>query len=133
MAGSKTCACTGIRSCLKCEKKAKSFDINYNIFICCYLCGNIKQQREVVSCERRPPFLGCNSCSKEVAVINVKQDLSPNIETVTVYKDFLSVKEETEVVKEVDSFQWVPSQSGRNKQVRRNRNTRAIMFWLNLL
>lgn len=134
MAGSKACACTGIRSCLRCEKKAKNCDIKYDIFICCYLCGKIKQKREVISCAQRSPFLRCsNSCSKEVAVINVKQNLSPNIETITVYKDFLSAKEETVVVKEVDSFQWVPSQSGRNKQVRRNRDTCSVIFWLNLL
>ena len=132
---SRFCACTGIRCCLRCEKKAdKNSDTKYNTFVCCYLCGRIKQQREVVICDRRPPLLRCtDSCLKEVSVINVKEEFSPNIETIAVYKDFLSAKEEEEVVKEVDSFLWVPSQSGRNKQVSTNRGASISVFWLNSL
>lgn len=122
MAENKICACTGIRHCLRCEKKAdNSGSIKYNTFVCCYLCGEIKPQQEIIICTRRPPLQRCtNDCSKGVTFININQELSPNIETISVYKEFLSAKEETEVVKEVDSFQWIPSQSGRNKQVRIN-------------
>ena len=130
----KPCACTGIRCCLRCENrgnKSKSSNVTYTTFICCYLCGKIRQYREVIICERRPPLLRCiDNCQQTVEVIDIKQEFSPSIETITVYKDFLSAKEETEVVKEVDSYQWVPSQSGRSKQVRR---TGILMFKLTLL
>ena len=129
MAKSKPCACTGIRSCLRCENKAdKTSDIKYSTFVCCYLCGKIQRQTEIIICERRPPLLKCISCSKAVGIINIKQELSPGIETITVYKDFLSVKEEAEVVKEVDNFHWIPSQSGRNKQVRLCRDISIIVL-----
>ena len=123
MAKSNPCACTGIRCCLRCgaDKNSENNDIKYSTFVCCYLCGKTRQHQKVIICERRPPLLKCTNCSKVVEVINIKQE-SPSIETITVYKDFLSVKEEAEVVKEVDCFQWVPSQSGRNKQVRVNRD-----------
>lgn len=111
----------------------KNSDTDYNTFVCCYLCGKIKQQQEVIICEWRPPLLRCISSCPEVAVINVKQEVSPNVETITVYKNFLSAKEEAEVVKEVDSFQWVPSQSGRHKQVRMSRDIDISMLYQNLL
>ena len=125
MAKSNPCACTGIRCCLRCgadKNSSENNDIKYSAFVCCYLCGKTRQHQDVIICERRPPLLKCTNCSKAVEVINIKQEFSPSIETITVYKDFLSAKEEAEVVKEVDSFQWVPSQSGRNKQVRVNRD-----------
>ena len=123
MAKSKPCACTGIRCCLRCDNRAdENTDIKYNTFVCCYLCGKTRQHQEVIICERRPPLLKCTNCSKAVEIVNINQDFSPSIETITVYKDFLSAKEETEIVKEVDSFQWIPSQSGRNKQVRMKRH-----------
>ena len=131
MAKSKSCACTGIRCCLRCDSRAdKNGDIKYNIFTCCYLCGKIKPHQEVIVCERRP-LLKCKNCSKEVEVINIKQEFSPSVETITVHKGFLSAKEEAEVVKEVDGYQWIPSQSGRNKQVRMNRG--IAMLILNLV
>ena len=130
MARNKNCACTGIRCCLRCEKKAdKNSDTKYNTFVCCYLCGKIQRQREVIACGRRPHLLRCSdTCSKKVPVITVEQEFSPDIETITVYKDFLSAEEESEVVKEVDSFQWVASQSGRNKQVRKNRDSNTLIL-----
>ena len=122
--GVKPCACTGIRCCLRCENgenksSSESDDVTYATFVCCYLCGKTRQYQEVTICERRPPLLRCvDTCQQTVEVIDIKQQFSPRIETITVHKSFLSAKEEAEVVKEVDSFQWVPSQSGRNKQVR---------------
>lgn len=135
MAENKVCACTGIRSCLRCGKKAdNSSNTNYTTFVCCYLCGKIKQQSEVISCERRPPLLRCiNSCFKEIPVVTIKQEFSPNIETIVVHKDFLSAEEEAEVVKEIDSFQWVPSQSGRNKQVRTNLESLVFQIFCRIL
>ena len=135
MAQNKSCACTGIRCCLRCENKAdKSSDTKYNTFVCCYLCGKVKQQREVITCGRRPPLLRCgDTCAKEIPVLNVKRELSPDIETITVYKDFLSAEEESKVVKEVDTFQWVLSQSGRNKQVRKNRGSNTLILQLIVL
>ena len=119
---------------MRCDSRAdKNSDIKYNTFVCCYMCGKTRPHQEVIICERRRPLLKCKNCSKEVKVINIKQEFSPSVETITVHKDFLSAKEEAEVVKEVDSYQWIPSQSGRNKQVRMNRDITMLIFKLNLV
>ena len=116
MAEEKNCACTGIRHCLKCEGKEDKVVNNYNTLVCCHLCGEIKKSTELISSERRPPLLRCANTCREVPILSVK-DTVLHFETVTVYKEFLTDKEESQVVKEIDSYQWVASQSGRHKQV----------------
>jgi len=121
MADGRACACTGIRHCLKCEKKESKVINNYTTVVCCHLCGEIKQSRDLISSEGRLPLLHCinrvNTCQiREVSLLIVR-NTSLNFETVTVYKEFLTDKEESQIVKEIDSYQWVASQSGRHKQV----------------
>lgn len=119
MAEGRACVCTGIRHCLKCEKKEDKVVNNYKTVVFCHLCGEIRESTELISSEGRLPLLRCINTCQTREVLTVKNTYPLNFETLTVYKEFLTDKEESEIVKEIDSYQWVASQSGRHKQVSR--------------
>jgi len=118
MAEGRTCVCTGIRHCLKCEKKEDKVVNNCNTVVFCHLCGEIRQSTELISSEGRLPLLRCINTCQTREVLTIKNTSPLIFETVTVFKGFLT-DEESQIVKEIDSYQWVASQSGRHKQVSR--------------
>ena len=128
--GNKTsCACKGIRTCLVCEvsdartisKKQEEEEEREEYFVCCN-CGRTclvgGARSRPLSLEPSCLSLECTNMSSLVVPDHLIGNEDIPFGGVTIVKNFISEKEEAELVSLIDSVQWVESQSGRRKQVR---------------
>lgn len=60
----------------------------------------------------------CNLCWPDDGETASKSNLPLYLGKVKLLLDFLSEEEEATAISEIDKIQWMPSQSGRNKQVK---------------
>ena len=103
--GLKTCACKGIRTCLLCEANKRSVEPEvadtYADYYFCRECGD-------------------NAFDHRFTDHSTHTELDPdsyiNIDGVFVEPDIVTISQEAELIRRIDSFQWVDSQSGRRKQ-----------------
>lgn len=129
------CGCKGRRSCLECEKEynfgENSFIAEYkvNTFIktmtifrqILYIAFNISLEQNLKD------YVFCYKCNKIYAGDNAAAIIQShpehenktgiNFPGVFVSPDFITPDEENALMKGIDSFPWVISQSGRRKQV----------------
>ena len=125
-----TCACRGVRSCLLCETPAVAADISKRlttVFFQCHRCGVILTEEVAEPDLDASPFFVCSngSCGPEKKILSITKERTGLkfflngvvIEGVTVVKDFVSRKEERDIVAQIDAHHWAESQSGRRKQV----------------
>lgn len=125
-----SCACKGVRTCLVCEEKGarplSKQSQNEMQYYVCYKCG---KTCPITVDHPSPlpvePF--CQTACDDIQSLVVSDDLiagnnagtSFKFDGVRIIKNFVSFEEEKELVSLIDSSQWVESQSGRYKQVRR--------------
>lgn len=100
------CGCKGIRTCLKCEQlfDIPSKNISFNsedvpVYVYCPLCNNFYEGMSA-SDNPHPSHTGN----------------SRHIDGIYVKENFLSEKEECELLQSLDALPWDLSQSGRRKQ-----------------
>ena len=127
--GNKTsCACKGIRTCLVCEvsdaraiSKKQEEEERQEYFVCCN-CGRTclvgGARSRPLSLEPSCLSLECTNMSSLVVPDHLIGNEDIPFGGVTIVKNFISEKEEAELVSLIDSVQWAESQSGRRKQVR---------------
>ena len=126
----KSCACSGIRTCLRCENgdqhtdKGQQHELEH-IFNQCYRCGLIKKADydSMIANSESSPLVMCISskCTEKQMLKSyfdfASHSLSLMFQGLTLIKDFVSEHEEQELLAEIDRNQWAESQSGRLKQV----------------
>ncbi|KAH9419236.1 Alpha-ketoglutarate-dependent dioxygenase alkB 4 [Dermatophagoides pteronyssinus] len=108
---SRSCACKGIRTCLQCENyqlpKSSGQNLwNTKTYVYCWRCGNRAYastffDKHVEDHEKNNEF-------DDVPMIQ--------IDGVFLQTDVITDDEEVHLIKQIDSFDWVDSQSGRRKQ-----------------
>ena len=111
MSESKTCNCTGIRSCLVCNKSVSSEESSSSLqsFWFCPSCSKLfkglllipKDYVEEDWCALHQASIPSESCVKGIRIV----------------QSFVSSEEESFLVKGIDLTEWKLSQSGRRKQV----------------
>ena len=119
------CACSGIRSCLLCEKTRDNLAPLRELeagraFYQCHECGRIVRE-ELVTSQLDVPLYSCSGPCSSHPVLRAtwrgEQEEEGVFEGVTVVKNFISTGEEERISAEIDRWKWVESQSGRLKQV----------------
>lgn len=129
------CACSGIRTCLLCEKGCRprrcyeeENHVQKQTLNQCYKCGNVEIGSTMIVDPEANPMFVCNS-----STCTFDRILKPNVGSIvdndsptsgntefkglTLIKEFVSEQEEKELVAHIDSSNWAESQSGRLKQV----------------
>ena len=101
----KSCVCTGIRSCAICKpNKLKQNDDNYIDYLYCNECRNKAFKQELSS----------HSTHDNNSYIEFKDFMK--IEGIFVKNNIIDVNQEFDLIRKIDSIQWIDSQSGRKKQ-----------------
>ena len=117
--GIKLCGCKGIRTCLICEKmnpiKTKLNCTSKPIFHFCKQCGNKSWSSNYLSHHHHYYHLS-NHLSKSQNFENFNSDKYVTISGVYISYDVINPSQEKEIVKQIDSSNWISSQSGRRKQ-----------------
>ncbi|VDD83623.1 unnamed protein product [Mesocestoides corti] len=102
--GAPLCACRGIRVCSLCEQEK-------------HTSGLLKNSSEFVQ------LAFCSQCSKAFSDESPGKPACPDHSDgfkffgITILDEFLSEEEEADLIRKIDASPWVPSQSGRSKQV----------------
>lgn len=103
----KKCGCSGIRSCLLCEDyktvnpSAYETDVKEQAWTYCTLCEEAWSKFDV--------SYGIEGC-------HLHGGTHFEFNGITVIRNFITLSEESSIVKEIDESSWKPSQSGRRKQ-----------------
>lgn len=110
------CSCTGIRSCLVCNKAPPEVNCNKNPPSQCYwFCPScVKLFEGCVIIPRDHQEVGQYDWCMLHSLITPSEKIIDGIHCV---QSFLSAEEESILVKEIDKGAWKLSQSGRRKQV----------------
>ncbi|KAH7640469.1 hypothetical protein HUG17_7936 [Dermatophagoides farinae] len=109
---SKSCACKGIRTCSKCEQyqPPKSSDRNLHIektYVHCWRCGNRAYDSEFFD-KHFEDHEKTNKFDNNVPMVE--------IDGIFLQTDVITDDEEVQLIRQIDSFKWIDSQSGRRKQ-----------------
>lgn len=103
------CACSGIRSCLLCERKPYS---NETTNFMCWFCVNCwKLFKGDVS-----DHIVNNTDILECSFHNAMHECNFNVDGIKVYPNFITRDEETQIIDGMEKMEWKLSQSGRRKQ-----------------
>lgn len=115
MAGEGTfvCGCSGVRSCLLCEKQST---LRYNTkdkptTLCYEFC---------ITCART--IHKGSKCKHAEITETPIESLPAALDGICVIENFVTKEEETLIVAQIDKTEWKNSQSGRRKQVNLFRN-----------
>lgn len=125
---SKCCACKGIRTCLMCERDkdvtvtsqtdSQQLEKGEEYYIC-YKCGCICKKEDIIIIKEKESLVVCSTHCDPTHILTISDYVINGIVFggVVIIKDFLTEKEEAELVSVIDSAHWMESQSGRRKQV----------------
>ena len=113
------CKCKGIRTCLLCERAgavpAVWPKVQHTLYQC-HKCG--KLSANAVPSPDVSPFYTCSSSCAIVTTLAGKDGGCGDFCGTLVVKNFLTEKEEEDLVTALDASPWVGSQEGRQKQAR---------------
>lgn len=116
------CGCTGSRSCIMCEsyrddkfilnkRQQASDSMHTERFYYCAECGNKAWSYKLKSHDEHFKYL-----SDDSRIGNEEKSTHIPIEGITIISEVISPSEEAYLVEQIDSGQWINSQSGRRKQ-----------------
>lgn len=110
------CKCKGIRTCLLCERAgavAAVWPKAEHTLYQCHRCGKLSVDA-APSREVSP----LHTCSSSCAIVTTLAGKDVDFCGTLVVKDFLTEKEEQDLVTAFDASPWAGSQEGRRKQAR---------------
>lgn len=109
--GGTECACSGIRSCLICERKPteEESQTSSDVFWHCPQCDKLFQG-DISGTLNNTISYTCSIHENEIPTQHV------SLEGIKVFTEFISCEEEQFLIEQIDTENWKLSQSGRRKQ-----------------